>query len=84
MNKLAAVYFRLLPIAHYYSFYSASAGLHQNITADNVDYYKSINKIFAGWDYGLYKEKAARVKKSLIRHEIMVGVQSSLTELLTL
>lgn len=53
-------------------FCSTSSGLSDNVLADRMVYYKSINQVFAGWDFGLYKEKSVRVKKSLIRLEITV------------
>ena len=53
---------------------STSSGLEDNVLADQLVYYKSINQVFAGWDFGLYKEKAARIKKSLIRLEITVSL----------
>ncbi|XP_067944299.1 transmembrane channel-like protein 7 isoform X2 [Watersipora subatra] len=49
---------------------STSSGLQHNAFADHMIYYKHINQVFAGWDFGLYKEKAVKIKKSLISHEI--------------
>mgnify|MGYP001794485219 FL=1 len=61
-------------------YFSTSSGLEQNVLGDQVVYYKSINQVFAGWDFGLYKEKATRVKKSLIRLEIIVSSADILSD----